>query len=57
MNIYGGLRMGGSALYGLDISTPTAPSLKFKIAPTTSGFSRLGQIWSKPVVASIRVKA
>lgn len=56
MNIYGGLRMGGSALYGLDISTPTAPSLKFKIAPTTSGFSRLGQIWSKPVVASIRVK-
>lgn len=56
MNIYGGLRMGGSALYGLDISTPTAPSLKFKITPSTTGFSRLGQIWSKPVIANIRVK-
>lgn len=56
MNIYGGLRMGGNALYGLDISTPASPSLKFKNTPETEGFSRLGQIWSKPVITNIRVK-
>lgn len=54
MNIYGGLRMGGRALYGLDISTPTAPALKFRLTSNSSGFSRLGQIWSKPVIAYVR---
>ena len=54
MNVYGGLRMGGSALYGLNISTPTSPTLLFGITPSTSGFSRMGQIWSKPVVAYVR---
>jgi len=56
MNIYGGLRMGGSALYGLNISSPTSPSLLFQITPSTAGFSRMGQIWSKPTIADIRVK-
>ena len=56
MNIYGGLRMGGAALYGLNISSPTSPSLLFQITPTTTGFSRMGQIWSKPTIADIRVK-
>lgn len=56
MNIYGGLRMGGSALYGLDIKTPTNPSLLFHITPSTTGFSRMGQIWSKPTLANIRIK-
>ncbi|TEU29266.1 pilus assembly protein [Alkanindiges illinoisensis] len=54
MNVYGGLRMGGSALYGLNISTPTSPTLLFRITPSTSGFSRMGQIWNKPVVAYVR---
>lgn len=56
MNIYGGLRMGGEAFYGLNISTPSAPSLLFHITPSTSGFSRMAQIWSKPTIANIRVK-
>ena len=56
MNIYGGLRMGGKAIYGLDILNPTSPELLFNITPTTTGFSRLAQIWSKPTVAEIRVK-
>lgn len=56
MNVYGGLRMGGAALYGLNISTPTSPSLLFQITPTTTGFSRMGQIWTKPTIADIRVK-
>ncbi|MEG2273176.1 MAG: PilC/PilY family type IV pilus protein, partial [Acinetobacter sp.] len=56
MNIYGGLRMGGTGLYGLNIKTPTSPSLLFQITPSTTGFSRMGQIWSKPTLADIRVK-
>lgn len=56
LNIYGGLRMGGEALYGLDILSPTKPKLLFHITPSTSGFSRMAQIWSKPTVTQIRVK-
>ena len=56
MNIYGGLRMGGEAIYGLDILDPTAPKLLFHITPQETGFGRLAQIWSKPTVAEIRVK-
>lgn len=54
MNVYGGLRMGGSSYYGLDVLDPKRPKLLFRIEPTTSGFSRLGQSWSKPVMANIR---
>ncbi|NAR28280.1 pilus assembly protein [Acinetobacter haemolyticus] len=56
MNIYGGLRMGGEALYGLNISTPSAPSLLFHNTPAKPGFSRMAQIWSKPTIANVRVK-
>ena len=66
MFAYGGLRMGGSALYGMDISDVTTPEMLFTITPdglrsttssksTTTGFSRLGQIWSKPTAAKIRL--
>jgi type IV pilus assembly protein PilY1 len=56
MNIYGGLRMGGKAIYGLDIGTPSTPKLKFHITPSTSGFDRMAQIWSKPTLAQIRIQ-
>lgn len=57
MNIYGGLRMGGKVLYGLDILDPTSPKLLFQIKPTsTNEFQRMAQIWSKPTIAEIRVK-
>lgn len=71
MFAYGGLRMGGAAFYGLDISkvndlTGNAPKILFTITPqgissstsgvsTATGFGRLGQIWSKPVAAKIRL--
>jgi type IV pilus assembly protein PilY1 len=51
---YGGLRMGGEALYGLDLADNESPSMMFTITPDTSGFSRMGQIWSKPTKAKIR---
>lgn len=56
MNIYGGLRMGGEAMYGLDILNPKSPKKLFHITPTTNGFERMAQIWSKPTIANIRVK-
>lgn len=71
MFAYGGLRMGGEAFYGIDISkvnnlTDSAPKMLFTITKqgvssattgksATSGFERLGQIWNKPTAAKIRI--
>lgn len=51
---YGGLRMGGEAFYGLDLTSRTSPSMLFTITRTSTGFSRMGQIWSKPTKARIK---
>lgn len=51
---YGGLRMGGEALYGLDLADNESPRMMFSITPDTSGFSRMGQIWAKPTRAKIK---
>jgi type IV pilus assembly protein PilY1 len=56
MNGYGGLRMGGSSYYGLDLKTPSEPKLLFRVGAdqTAAGYGRMGQSWSKPVLANIR---
>lgn len=54
MFAYGGLRMGGVGLYGLNITNSAAPTLAFSINKDTAGFSRLGQTWTKPVTAIIK---
>jgi len=53
---YGGLRMGGKGIYGLDLTTATTPKFLFSKTSSDAGFSRLGQVWSEPTVAKIRVK-
>jgi len=53
---YGGLRMGGRGIYGLNLSTADKPTFLFAKTSSDSGFSRLGQVWSEPTVAKIRVK-
>lgn len=52
---YGGLRMGGDGLYALNlgINNTTAPTLAFVHTPSSAGFARLGQIWSRPIKAKI----
>lgn len=61
MYAYGGLRMGGEAFYGLDISDKSSPKIKFSITPnslngeSSTKFARLGQVWSKPTAAKIRL--
>lgn len=53
MYAYGGLRMGGVGLYGLNITDRNNPRLMFSINNQTRGFERLGQTWSKPLEASV----
>lgn len=66
MFAYGGLRMGGEAFYGMNITKKSEPKILFTITPaglssstaaksSISGFERLGQIWSKPTEAKIRM--
>lgn len=60
MFAYGGLRMGGVGLYGLNITSSDGgdtitPTLAFSINENTEGFSRLGQTWTKPVTARIKI--
>lgn len=54
MNLYGGLRMGGSSYYGLDLKSLSNPSMLFRIGADQTNFSRMGQTWAKPVITSIR---
>lgn len=54
---YGGLRMGGEGLYGLNLSNYDSPTMLFSIDASTSGFDRMGQIWSKPTKAKIKTSA
>ncbi|NUF36534.1 pilus assembly protein PilY [Acinetobacter lactucae] len=54
MNIYGGMRMGGSSYYGLNVLNPASPKLLFRVGADQTNYSRMGQSWSKPVLANIR---
>ncbi|MDO4427348.1 MAG: PilC/PilY family type IV pilus protein [Moraxella sp.] len=54
MYAYGGLRMGGVGIYGLNISDRNNPRLMFSIDNQTRGFERLGQTWSKPLHATVQ---
>lgn len=70
MNVYGGMRMGGSSYYGLDLCSPSTtngpctlpsdsgfqPKLLFRLNATKTGFGNMGQSWSKPVLANVRFK-
>jgi len=58
-----GLRRGGDRYIALDVTNPDSPTLLWEIAPSTSspllghevttGFGRLGQTWSNPVIKQV----
>ena len=52
-HVYFGLRRGGRALYGLDISDPDDPRFLWKIDQNSPGFAELGYTWSVPTVTRI----
>lgn len=54
--IYGGMRMGGSNYYALDVTSLSSPKLLFAIKGGEGGFDKMGQTWSQPTIASIRHK-
>lgn len=67
--VYGGLRMGGRSYYALDLTDISAPTIKFRIDPTSSKvfspnltggeqtythLAKMGESWSKPVIANVQ---
>jgi type IV pilus assembly protein PilY1 len=65
VNVYAGMRRGGNLIYALDVTPdakwdsiadvglPLVPKFLWRISPSTTGFSRLGQTWSPPKLATI----
>ncbi|MFT4907393.1 MAG: type IV pilus assembly protein PilY1 [Oleispira sp.] len=52
--LYAGMRRGGRSYYALDVSDRSDPKFLWQINNTTSGFSKLGQTWSKMTPAVVR---
>lgn len=52
---YATMGRGGRDIYALDVTTRTSPTLLWQIKGGTTGFTRLGQTWSTPVVTKIKV--
>jgi len=53
--LYFGLRRGGRSYYALDVTNPEQPKLMWKVKSTDNHFAKLGQSWSTPYLARIRV--
>jgi type IV pilus assembly protein PilY1 len=52
--IYMTMRRGGAFMYGLNVSTPTDPQVRWKISAGDSGFEELGQTWSRPKLSLLQ---
>lgn len=52
--IFFGMRRGGSSYYGLDVSIPDSPVWLWKLSPSDTGMSEMGQSWSKPTLAFVK---
>lgn len=52
-----GMRRGGDILYALDVTDRSAPKVLWKIDSSTTGFEKLGQTWSPPVIADVKIGA
>jgi type IV pilus assembly protein PilY1 len=62
--IFPSMRRGGRMIYGLDVTTPATPKMKWKAgcsnadladtASCTTGFTQMGQTWSLPNVGLIK---
>ena len=54
--LYGGMRMGGDNYYALDVTNLDSPKLLFAIdGGATGSYANMGQTWSQPVVANIKI--
>ena len=55
--LYFGLRQGGREYYMLDITDKNMPKVVWHITNSMTGFTELGQTWSKPALAKMRIAA
>lgn len=53
--LYAGMRRGGKQYYALDVTTKGSPKHLWTIESGSTGFEQLGQTWSKPTLAKIRL--
>ncbi len=53
--LYFGLRRGGRAYYGMDVTDPTSPKMLWKITNSTSGFEELGYTFSQPRAGQVYI--
>ncbi|WP_341902950.1 PilC/PilY family type IV pilus protein [Polaromonas sp. YR568] len=51
--LYLTMRRGGRFIYALDVTEPTDPKFMWKVSSTDTGFSELGQTWSRPRVTLV----
>ncbi len=53
--LYVGMRRGGQNYYALDVTRRSHPALKWVIEGGAGEFAELGQSWSRPVVANVKL--
>lgn len=53
--LYSGMRRGGDTFYALDVTDYNNPILKFIKSPDNTDFGEIGQTWSEPALAKIKV--
>ncbi len=53
--LYLGMRRGGNNYYVFDITSKTSPNVLFEIKGGSAGFEKLGQTWSRPTIAKIKI--
>lgn len=52
-----GMRRGGDGYYAVDVTTRDKPVLLWAVDSNTPGFASMGQTWSTPVVANVKIGA
>ncbi|MFS1423697.1 pilus assembly protein [Shewanella sp. 10N.286.48.B5] len=51
--LFVGMRRGGKSYYAFNITNPDSPQFMWKVDPSSTGMSDMGQSWSEPVVTYI----
>ncbi len=57
VRLYAGMRRGGRNLYALDVTNRSAPILKWTLNGGVGDFAELGQTWSKPILAKVKINS
>lgn len=53
--LYAGMRRGGNHYYALDVTNRKYPKLLWQIDGGTGDFAKLGETWSRPTIAAVKL--